>query len=180
MAGKLEKVYADALFELAIEDNTLDEIYNEMIAVCNVLNENPDFVKLLGIPTVSNEEKKSLISNCFEGKVCDKVFNFLNVLCDNGRFKYYSSITDEFKALYNDKNGILEVEVVTTSSLSDNLRQKLLEKLSKNSGKKIILNEKIDPSIMGGIVLKYNNTQIDASVKARLDNMRQQIDSIIA
>lgn len=180
MAGKLEKVYADALFELAIENNTLDEIYDEMIAVCNVLNKNPDFVKLLGIPTVSNEDKKSLISNCFEGKVCDTVFNFLNVLCDNGRFKYYLSITDEFKALYNDKNGILEVEVITTSSFSDNLKQKLLEKLSKNSGKKIILNEKIDSSIMGGIVLKYNNTQIDASVKARLDNMRQQIDSIIA
>lgn len=180
MAGKLEKVYADALFELANEENNLDTVYNELNAVCEILNANSDFVKLLGIPTVSNEEKKKLISNCFEKKLSDTVFNFLNVLCDNGRMKYYSSIIDEFKTLYNDKNGILEVEVITTVKLSENLKTKLLEKLSKNSGKKISLVEKIDPSIMGGIVLKYNNTQIDASVKARLDNMRQQIDSIIA
>lgn len=180
MAGKLEKVYADALFELAQEENALDGIYEEICEISNIFSMNEDFVKLFAVPTIPNTDKKNIISSCFEGKVCATVFNFLNVLCDKNRMKYFSSIAEEFKRLYNDANNILEVTAVTTQKLSDALRQKLVEKLEKNSGKKIILVEKIDKDIMGGIVLKYNNTQIDASVKSRLDNMRQQIDSIIA
>lgn len=180
MAGKLEKVYADALFELAIEEDNLDTVAEEIETVSVIIKDNSDFVKLLSAPTVSDTDKKAMISKAFEGRVCDTVFNFLNVLCDNGRIKYFSSISQEFKDMYNDKNGILEVNVTTTIPLTDNLREKLILKLEKISGKTIKLNEKTDTSIMGGIVLKYNNTQIDASVKKRLDNMRQQIDSIIA
>lgn len=180
MAGKLEKVYADALFELAVEDNTLDTVAEEMEAVAGIMNENSDFLKLLSAPTVSDKDKKSMLSKAFEGRISDTVFNFINVLCDNGRIKYLIAISQQFKDMYNDKNGILEVIVTTTMPLSDNLREKLVLKLEKISSKKIQLVEKIDTSIMGGIVLNYNNTQIDASVKKRLDTMRQQIDSIIA
>jgi len=180
MAGKLEKVYADALFELAVEDNTLDTVAEEMEAVAGIMNENSDFLKLLSAPTVSDKDKKSMLSKAFEGRISDTVFNFINVLCDNGRIKYLIAISQQFKDMYNEKNGILEVIVTTTMPLSDNLREKLVLKLEKISSKKIQLVEKIDTSIMGGIVLNYNNTQIDASVKKRLDTMRQQIDSIIA
>ncbi|MBQ7757352.1 MAG: F0F1 ATP synthase subunit delta [Oscillospiraceae bacterium] len=180
MAGKLEKVYADALFELAVEDNTLDTVAEEMEAVAGIMSENSDFLKLLSAPTVSDKDKKSMLSKAFEGRISDTVFNFINVLCDNGRIKYLIAISQQFKDMYNDKNGILEVIVTTTMPLSDNLREKLVLKLEKISSKKIQLVEKIDTSIMGGIVLNYNNTQIDASVKKRLDTMRQQIDSIIA
>lgn len=180
MAGKLEKVYADALFELAVEDNTLDTVAEEMEAVAGIMNENSDFLKLLSAPTVSDKDKKSMLSKAFEGRISDTVFNFINVLCDNGRIKYLIAISQQFKDMYNDKNGILEVIVTTTMPLSDNLREKLVLKLEKISSKKIQLVEKIDTSIMGGIVLNYNNTQIDASVKKRLDTMRQQIASIIA
>lgn len=180
MAGKLEKVYADALFELAVEDNALDTVAEEIEAVSGIMKENADFLKLLSAPTVSDEDKKSMLSKAFEGKISDVVFNFINVLCDNGRIKYLIAISQQFKEMYNEKNGILEVTVTTTIPLSENLRKKLILKLEKISSKKIRLVEKIDTSIMGGIVLKYNNTQIDASVKKRLDTMRQQIDSIIA
>lgn len=180
MAGKLEKVYADALFELAEEENILDCVAQEVEAVSGIFSCNEEFVKLLSAPTVSDKDKKEMISRVFEGKVCETLFNFMNVLCDNGRIKHFNSVAVQFKEMYNDKNGILEVVAVTTQPLSDSLREKLVGKLSKVSGKKIVLVEKIDAAIMGGIVLKYNNTQIDASVKSRLDNMRQQIDSIIA
>lgn len=180
MAGKLEKVYADALFELALEEDILDTVAAEIDAVSKIISENTDFVKLMSAPTVPEKDKKAIISNAFEGKISETVFNFMNVLCDNGRFKYFCSVATEFKEMYNEKNGILEVCATTTMPLSKNLREKLILKLEKISGKKIQLVEKIDASIMGGIVLNYNNTQIDASIKKRLDSMRQQIDSIIA
>ena len=180
MAGKLEKVYADALFELAQEENNLDCIAEEIEAVSVLFSQNEDFTKLLSVPTVSLCEKKKLLSECFEGKINDTVFNFLNVLCDNGRINHLVSVASCFKEMYNDNKGILEVTVTTIRPLSDTLRQKLADKLAKISGKQIVLVEKTDAAIMGGIVLNYNNTQIDASVKSRLDTMRQQIDSIIA
>lgn len=180
MAGKLEKVYADALFELAEEQNILDCVAEEMDALSGIFADNEDFVKLLSAPTLQENEKKTMLSKAFEGKICETLFNFINVLCDNGRIKYFNSVAVQFKEMYNEKNGIMEVVAVTTQPLSDTLREKLVDKLVKISGKKIVLVEKIDATIMGGIVLKYNNTQIDASVKSRLDNMRQQIDSIIA
>lgn len=180
MAEKLEKVYADALFELALEENSLDIVFEEMEFVLQVMNENEDYLKLLSVPTVSENDKKAMLSEAFEEKLCDTVFNFLNVLCDNGRINRFAAIADEFKKMYNGHNGIIEVVCTTTEPLSESLREKLVQKLSKVSGKKIVLIEKTDKSIIGGIVLNYNNTKIDASIKNRLDNMRQQIDSIIA
>lgn len=180
MAGKLEKVYADALFELACEENSLDCTAQETEAVSGIFSQNTDFVSLLASPTVSSAKKKKLISNVFEGRVSDTVFNFINVLCEKGRIKYFNSIAAQFKEMYNDKNNILEVTASTVDGLSENLREKLVKKLESVSGKKIVLVEKTDKSIMGGIVLDFKNTQIDASVKKRLDTMRQQIDSIIA
>lgn len=180
MAGKPENVYAEALFELAEEENNLDCIAKEIETVSKIMRENADFVKLLSSPTVSLSEKRSMLSKAFEGKVCDTVFNFLNVLCDNGRIGVLCACANRFKEMYNEKNNILCVTAVVSGELSENLKEKLTLKLESISGKRIILEEQIDKSIMGGIVLKYNNTQLDASVKTRLDNMRRQIDSIIA
>ena len=80
----------------------------------------------------------------------------------------------------NDRNNILEVTACTTQPLSDRLKNKLTDKLASLSGKKIVLIEKIDSSIMGGIVLSYGNSRLDASVRMRLENMRRSINSIIA
>lgn len=180
MAGNLEKVYADALFELAEEQNILDSVCEELVAVSYILSENSEFVKLVQAPTVSADEKKALISAAFENKVCETVFNFINVLSEKGRMKYFTNIAGKFKEMYNEKNNILEVTAVTAAPLSETLRTKLVDKLTKASEKKIVLKEKTDKSIMGGIILNYGNSQMDASVKTRLENMRRQIDSIIA
>lgn len=180
MAGSVENVYADALFQLAEEDGSLDTVMSELELVASVLKENPEFVKLMDVPTVSADEKKQMISAAFESRVSQLVFSFLNVINDHGRIRYFSDIFENIKEMYNDKNNILEVTVITTVTLSDSLREKLVEKLSALSGKKIVLVEKTDKNIMGGIVLNYKNTRLDASVKMRLENMRRSINSIIA
>jgi F-type H+-transporting ATPase subunit delta len=84
-----------------------------------------------------------------------------------------------FKQMYYDKKNILEVTATTTVPMTAALRQKLTDKLEKVSGKSVILHEKLDKSILGGIVLRYGNTQIDSSVKTKLDKIKAQIDSAI-
>ena len=81
--------------------------------------------------------------------------------------------------MYYQKKNILEVTATTVQPLSDKLRKKLVDKLQSVSGKTVILHEKLDKSILGGIVLRYANTEIDSSVKTKLDNIKAQIDRII-
>lgn len=96
------------------------------------------------------------------------------------RISYIDKIIESYKELYNDYNGILEITVITSTAMSDTLRKKLVSKLEQVSSKKITLVEKVDKSVLGGIVLNYGNTQIDGSLKSKLDNLRYQIDTTIA
>lgn len=180
MAVLLEKTYADALFQLSVEENSVEETYKELMFVSQIFRENTDFIKVLSLPTVNVEEKYKSLSEVFSGRISTLVYNFLMVLVDKNRISLIDKISEVFSDIYNDTNGILEVIVTTSKPLNSTLREKLINKLEAISSKKIILNEKIDTSILGGIVLSYKNTQIDASVKSRIDNMRAQIDSIIA
>lgn len=180
MTVLLEKTYSEALFQLAVEENCLNETYKELITISDIFKDNPDFLKVLSVPTVNVQDKFNLLSKVLESKISVLVYNFLMVLIDKNRISLIHKISDEFIDMYNDKNGILEVSVTTIKPMNATIKEKLIQKLESISSKKITLVEKIDSSILGGIVLSYKNTQIDASVKSKLDSMRAQIDSIIA
>lgn len=179
MTGSFEYNYAEALFELALENDCLESVYEEFLSVIQIFDANPDFVKFLNLPTVEWEEKEEIIAKAFGEDLSPVMFNFLNVTAKKGRAKSMPLIFSEFKALYNEKMNILEVTATTAIPLNDSLRKKLVKKLSAVSGKKIVLKERVDISIIGGIVLSYNNTEIHASVRDKLEKLKAQINSIV-
>lgn len=179
MTGSFEYNYAEALFELSLENDCLESVYEEFLSVTQIFKENPDFVKFLNLPTVEWDEKEKILSKVFGNKLSEVMFNFLNVTAQKGRVKGLSLIFSEFKALYNDRMNILEVTATTAIPLTDSLREKLADKLSAVSGKKIVLKERVDSKIIGGIVLSYNNTEIHASVRDKLEKLKAQINSIV-
>ncbi len=180
MAELVEKIYSKALFEISSEENSLEETLKELISLSEIFGENKDIIKILSSPTLNLSEKTKIISDIFENKLSKNIFNFLNVVVEKGRISCIFKIIDCFKELYNEKFGILEVEIITTSSLSENLKEKLIKKLESSSNKKITLIENIDKNILGGIVLNYKNTQLDASLRTKLDTLRYEIDNVIA
>ena len=180
MARSAENVYAQALFELCIEQNSLDGVFEELTALKEIFDENFELLELLSSPSMGEEDKHSLIKNIFEGKVSETVFNFLNVLSDHGRAKYFGKIFEVFRELYNDKKGIMEAEVVTSEPLSAALEAKLKAKLEAQSGKTVRLTKTIDKSIIGGIIVRYSDSELDGSLRKRLDDLRKSIDSCIA
>lgn len=180
MTGTLEKTYSQALFDLALEDNLLDTVYNEFMSVADILNGNKEYIKLLTLPTISFDAKQDCIDAVFKDKVSGLFYNFMLVIVKNNRAKDFFKIANEFKNKYNEKHGILEIRATTAKPLSDGIREKLIVKLQAVSGKKITLNNRVDKGIIGGIVLDYNNSQIDASIKSSIDAMRAKINSIIA
>ena len=181
MAGLVEKTYGDALFELILEDDPkkLSDTKDELESVGLVISDVPELIKLSKTPTVEKEEKLEIIGSAFKGKLSEYVFNFLMVLTDAGRLDYYGKIAEYFRERCNEYLGIADITVVTCQPLTAKAKADLSVKMEKLLGKKIVMKEEIDPSIIGGIVVKNGNTTLDGSVKARLRALRSDIGSVI-
>lgn len=179
MSGLVEKIYSNALFQITEEENTSDDVLNELSSLSIIFSQNFDIIKLLSTPTLNVTEKQKIVSDILKGKISEITFNFINVIVEKNRISYIDKVIKNYKELYNEHNGILEIIAITSTAMSDTLRKKLVDKLESVSSKKITLVEEVDKNILGGIVLNYGNTQIDGSLKSKLDNLRYQIGSII-
>lgn len=180
MTGAVGKVYSEALFELAAEQNCAEQVFNELEALKAVWRDNPGLSKLLCAPTVGIGEKLAAVENIFKGRASDIVYNFICVITEKNRGAYLPEIADSYKEKWYDASGIAEVTVASCKPLTAAMRKKLVKKLEAVYKKKIILTEKVDKTLIGGIVVKYGDTMLDGSVKTRLDNMQKQISGIIA
>jgi F-type H+-transporting ATPase subunit delta len=182
--ANVDKTYADALFSLLVEENAekseFDTTLNQLNAVRTVMTDVPDFVKMLGTPTIEDGEKLSLISETFGGKVSDKVYNFLRLLIVNKRMNSFNGICNAYRGLYNERFGIAEITVTSSMPLTVELRNKIEVKMSKITGKTVQITEKVDKSIIGGIMIDYGNTRFDGSVKTRLNELKKEISGVIA
>lgn len=176
MTGDVGHLYAEALFELSLEQNELEKVYNDLTECSKVFEDHPDFVTLLDSPVVMKDEKHSIINKVF-GEESGTVHDFICLVTDKNRIRYFGKIAEAFNALYDDHMGIKEMTVVTSVPLKADTREKLILKLEEKSGKKVKLKEEVDPSIIGGIVLKMGNTMIDDSVKGRLESIAKQLKS---
>ncbi|MGN0598053.1 MAG: ATP synthase F1 subunit delta [Ruminiclostridium sp.] len=181
MTGLVEKNYAEALFQVICEEQEekLGEVLSELKAIKEILDACPDFIKLADTPTVELSDKLSIMQEAFQGRVSPYVYNFIRVLCQADRLDRFGGILTCFNALYNEKFGIADIVVTTSVPLSDSLREKVIKRMEQVTGKKINMTERVDKSIIGGIVVNYGDTLIDGSVKARLDALKSEISRIV-
>ncbi len=173
----VEKVYGDALFSLLRDEgnDTLTKGFEQLKAVSVVLSENKELVKVLSVPTVELSEKLSLLKEIFSGRVQDYILNFLYVLCENKRVGYYDKILQYITTLYNDYMNIADVTVVSAMPLSEETAERIRAKMTAVMGKTVNLMLKTDPALIGGVVISYGNSTIDGSVRARLDDLKNEI-----
>lgn len=180
MGESVFNLYASSLYE-TVEASDLSATTNtgdELAALKGILAQNPDYVKLLSSPAVSRDIKHDLLDEAFNQKLSRYTLNFLKLLVDNGRFASISGIIDEYQHIHDTNSGIMQVTAITATSLDKPLEDRLVAKLNAATGKKIRLNTVLDKSILGGIKLRYDNTEIDATVKTKLDELKQSIKSV--
>jgi F-type H+-transporting ATPase subunit delta len=187
--ASVEKSYSDALFTLIAEENfdksassdkaAFEAVLAELQAVQSVIKELPDFVKLLGTPTISADEKLGLVKEAFEGKISHNVYNFVRVIVENSRMDCFARISRSFRASYNERFDIAEISVTSSQPLTAEMRGKITEKMSGVTGKTVSINEKVDKSLIGGVVIDYGNTRYDGSVKTRLNELKKNLSQII-
>ena len=165
-------VYGEALYSLAREEGLSQVILEQLKTLDSCFAQEPDFVRLLSAPNLSKAERCLVLDNSFRGKVAPYVLNFLKILTVKGYVRQFSGCVKAYRDLYNQDNGILVVTAVTAVAMTDSQKARLIEKLTKLTGKRIDLTNKLDPAVLGGMRLDYDGKRMDDTVSHRLDAVR--------
>ncbi len=175
---KTEQVYGGSLYELALEEGLTAEIMEQLQQVLALLDENPDYGRLLSTLSISKEDRCCALDEAFQGRIQPYLLNFMKILCENGTFSQLRGCAREYRTRYNHDHGIVEVTAVTAVPLKETLRDKLLQKLQTTLGKTVELSCRVDPACMGGILLELPGRQLDGTVKNRLDTLASTLKSV--
>lgn len=170
--------YSKALFELAQENQNAAQVRSELQLVLDVLQKNPDYITLMDTPAVSTKEKCALLHSAF-GALDDMLGNFLSILCEKRSFYRFNACAQAYFAAYDEANDILRATAITAVAMKRKQREALRTKLAQLTGKNVELTNRIDPSVLGGVTLRYAGVQIDDSIQARLETLRRSLTETI-
>jgi F-type H+-transporting ATPase subunit delta len=177
--NEVAKKYSQALFELGKETDQLIGFKDELAVVVEAIQKDKNLQRIIFHPRVLADDKKEILKNIFKDILSENVFNFLYLLIDKRRENHLELIYRDFVALVNKEENILEVEVISAIPLSRSLKNKLNERLKKNlTNEQIIIKEKIDPDIIGGLVIKVGDYVIDGSIRHSLNSLKEKIMQI--
>ena len=172
-------VYGESLYELAKEESLTKLIGEQLTALQQSFQQEPDFIRLLSSPNLTKAERCQILDNSFRGKVHPYLLNFLKILTEKGYMRHFDQCCDAYTEHYNQDNGILIVTAVTAVALTQAQADKLTQKLSRITGKEIALRNRIDPKILGGMRLDYDGQRLDDTVSHRLDAVRNLLDKTV-
>jgi F-type H+-transporting ATPase subunit delta len=165
--------YASALFELAKESKALDKVGEALDKFAAMLDGSEDLDRLVRNPVFTAEEQVAALDGVLKkAKITGLAANFLKLVATKRRLFAVRGMIAGYRALVAEELGIVSAEVTVAAPLSDKNREAVLKALESQAGKKISLTEKVDPAIIGGLVVKMGSRMIDASLKTKLNAMK--------
>lgn len=169
------KRYADALFQLASEKATLNDLLEELRVVKQVFLENNELLVFLAHPRVTNEKKRAFLDATFAGVTKD-LLNLLKILAERHRLGLVSEIADAYESFVNEASGVAQGKVYSVRKLSDAEKADLEASFAKRLNKSVIkLENVVDPTIVGGVKLRMGNTIYDGTINGKLRRIEQNI-----
>lgn len=168
-----EKEYGEALYELCSEENCAQEVLGQLDMVGSLFGAEPKYPRLLQDPALPKEERLQMLDEAFRGNVHPYLLNFLKILCEKSAMETLPGCVDRFRSLYNEAHGLLPVTATSAVALTEEQKRALVEKLSGLTGKTILLENRVDESLMGGVKVQYDGKELDGSVAGRLEALRR-------
>lgn len=176
MAKLVSKTYGEALFELAVEEGKEDAFLEEIVALRKVLDENPDFGKLMNHPKILKEEKLEVLSNVFKGNISDELRGFLHLVVSKDRYNEIEAILDYFVDEVKRLKGIGIAYVTTAITLTEAKKKEIESKLLATTAyKQMEMHFAVDENLIGGMVIRIGDRVIDSSIQTSLSEMRRQL-----
>ena len=168
-------VYGLGLYALAKEEGLEEQILGELAVLETAFGEEPNFTKLLASHNIPLQERIAVLDESFRERVHPYVLNFLKLLTEKNHIRHFLDCCKAYRNQYNTEKGILEVQVFTAIALKDAQKSRLTDKLTALTGKEICLVCKIDPSVLGGVRLRYDGCQVDGTLQGRLDALSKTL-----
>lgn len=179
MAKLVSKTYGEALFEVAVEDGTVDSLLEEVEAVIQVLNANKEYIKLLTHPKLPVEEKVSLVENAFQDKVSKSLVGFLVTIVEKGRFSEIEAILSYFTDKVREYQKVGVAYVTSAATLTDAQKKEIEGRLlATTSYVKFIMHYDVDQTLIGGMVIRIGDRVVDSSIKTKLNQMAKDLSQV--
>lgn len=166
--------YAKALLQITTSDNTSKKVFEDMQVILNTLEDSKELRNVLKSPIVKTEDKQAALLEIFKGQ-SKAAKDLIKVLAQNERMALLGSVASSYISLYNEQQGIKVATVTTAVPLSSELEKKVLAKVEEITGSKSVsLKNIVDESIMGGFILRIDDTQYNASIANQLSNLKRE------
>jgi F-type H+-transporting ATPase subunit delta len=171
---EIAQVYARSLFEVAQDQDKIDEVRDQLGELADALDEDRSLSTFFFSPYFSTEEKKEGLHKAIDG--AEPIFlNFLELLLEKHRMPVIHRIRRDYDELWREENKLLSVQVTSAVELDENIVKDLADRIAEQTDRKIDLTTTVEPDILGGIVLRVGNSILDASIRNRLEQLRRQV-----
>ncbi|MFI4977088.1 MAG: ATP synthase F1 subunit delta [Solirubrobacterales bacterium] len=171
---ELAQVYGRSLFQVALEKGRLDELREQLVQFADALEEHRELAVFFFSPYFSSIEKQQSLGTLLDG--ADEILlNFLSLLIENHRMPVIFRIRQEYERLWDEENRTLPVDITSAIVLDAATTESLGRAIGERAGRKVTLAARVDPDILGGIIVRVGNSILDASIRNRLEQLRRHV-----
>ncbi|KAF1086023.1 ATP synthase subunit delta [Sporotomaculum syntrophicum] len=178
LRGAVAGRYAEALYEIAVRENLVDQLESELLAVNKVLNESEPLKKVVLHPRITANEKKEVLASLFKDHISEIMMSFLGFVLDRQRELFLADIAEYFTGLANKARNISDIQVTSAVELTEEEKKNMDAAMAKSTGKKVKLTFNVDQELLGGVVVRVGDKVIDGSVRTRLQTLREHLRQI--
>jgi F-type H+-transporting ATPase subunit delta len=167
--------YVKSLLHLAVEQNALDEIHQDMLLFNQVCDRSRAFTLMLRNPVIKHDKKREILELVFKGKVHKLTLAIFDIITRKNREPLLPEIAKQFHAAYNEYKGIVQAKITTAMPVDKDLRaafEAIVKKMTDK--KKVEMLEQVDDEMIGGFVLAVDDKQIDASIRSQLKTLERE------
>ena len=174
-AGTIARVYAETLLRSADRHQRVDDVNESVRALSAVLDATPEFRRFLAAPQIAAERKRALVSEALQARIDPLVSRFLELVIEKHRERVLEEIVLAWKELLDARANRQSATVTTAIAPDAETVARVQAALEKATGKTIVLDKRVDPRLLGGLVIRTGDTVIDGSLRSRLVELRRRL-----
>jgi F-type H+-transporting ATPase subunit delta len=171
---ELAQVYGRSLFQAALENGKLDELREQLAQFADALDQQHQLAVFFFSPYFSTSEKQESLKTLLVG-ADQLLLNFLSLLIENHRMPVIFRIRQEYDRLWDEENKTLPVQITSAIALDEATTESLGRTIGERAGRKVTLAARVDPDILGGVIIRVGNSILDASIRNRLEQLRRHV-----
>ena len=179
MAKLVSKTYGDALFELAVESDRVDEFFEEAKGILSILESNEEFVKMMNHPQIVKEEKVEILENIFLDRISRETVGFMCMIVEKGHFKDMKKVFRYFIDRVKEYKKIGVVYVAAAMELTANQKQAIEKKILETTEYvELEMHYSVDTELIGGLVIRIKDRVVDSSIRTKLQRLTSDLSKI--